>query len=313
MCKKVTLLLGAGAAIPWNAAKTSEITEAMRNSQDHLISCETLGNWINKIVTQDRTVSHLDVNFETYIDLIETAHAFLLTTKTIHPNLKNSFYKFFDLKTEIKEGIDNLKWSNGSNFRSDSISKVTATFYSLIRIIGNQIIPYLDNYWKDDYQCLNEKLKEFCEYFLNTGYVVRAYTLNYDRSIPLVFESNSSGYEFFDGFDVSKVSHDKRHFFLLDKQRILADTWCNSFYNLHGSFHWSFQDGEGDALPFTIMSTKKYRYCPANLLYEDEMKTSNPNERLLQAPIITGYKKTQRINLPPFNYFFHSFFNDIFQ
>lgn len=313
--KKVTLLFGAGAAIPWEAPPTSKITEAIRNSTDHTVDEKTLGNWIHTLLLDNSNSIPNGINFETYVDFIESICTYLLSTDAAHPKLNNSFYKLFELRNEIKEGIENLKCSNGNSFGSNS-DKTIHTFYSLIRIIENQLFSYLNNYEKDDFKKLNEKLRQFCEYFITADFIVRTYTLNYDRSIPLVFETTSSKYEFFDGFDIKNdISYSAENdTYLLNKTRILNDKQCHSFYNLHGSCHWSFQETnyKYPHSRFTLKSTKGYKYYPS-LGNEGKLIQCNPNESLLSSQIITGYKKSQRIALEPFNYFFDSFFNDIQQ
>ncbi len=315
--KKVTVLLGAGAAIPWNAPATSTITNAFKNSTDHIIDQETLGIWMDRILIQELQYPRLSVNFETYVDFMESVSMFLLgQDKHLNYSMQSSLYKLFELRNDITEGIKNLIWSNHSTFSSDAI-KALHSFYSLIRIIGNQVIPYLNNYEKKDIS-LNNKLLQFYEHFITVGYSVRAYTLNYDRSIPLVFESASSRYDIFDGFDITNTYADNNmgDLYLLNRSKVINDTQCHSFYNLHGSFHWSFQDADykvtRSTIPFTIMSTKKYKYYPSSFV-EEYFNNTNPNEKIFPTNIITGYRKTQRANLEPFNFFYHSFFHDIYQ
>lgn len=316
--RKMTLLLGAGAAIPWEAPNTQKITESIRNTTDHIIGNETFGNWIHNLLLRNSNSSPNGINFETYVDFIESVHGYLRSTSTVHRNLINSSYKLFDLKNEINEGLDILKWSNGSYFGADNVLKIGSALDSFIRIIGNQIIPYLNNYAKDDFKQLNERKLQFIEHFINAGFSVRAYTLNYDRSIPLIFETYSTKHEFFDGFDIkSKINvYNKEDLYISNKTRILSDSQCHCFYNLHGSFHWSFQESgykrDSNPFPFTLMSTKQFKDILSRHV-QDQPTISNPNEMLQQFPIITGYKKSQRITLDPFNYFFHNFFSDMHQ
>ena len=214
------------------------------------------------------------------------------------------------------EGIKNISFQNNSTFPSES-AKISSCFYSLIRIIGNEIRKYYSNY-NDGDNLLNWKFKYFIEHFIKIGYSVRAYTLNYDRSVPTIFEGMSSQYEIFDGFDVQEHEARTKDLFFCNKERVLNDSHCHSFYNLHGSFHWSFQDCEykttNGSLPFILMSSKTHNPPASEFIdIESYSLNSNPNERLLQTKIITGYRKMQRINLEPFNYFFHNFFRDIHQ
>lgn len=316
--KKVTFLFGAGAALPWEAPHTKDITEAINNSDDYLINGKTLGIWINGLLTKlsQTQPPNPSINFETYVDFLESVYAYLVEVDpSVNKFYSGSLYRIFELKDEVMKGIQKLE-SNGSSFNSNP-DKIRLCFYSLIRIIRNQINKYLENYGNTALD-VNKKLRYFCEHFMKNGYSVRSYTINYDRSIPLVFESVNSKYEIFDGFDIQNHSVDmtKNDLYFPNKSRILTDAECHSFYNLHGSFHWEFQDCDYKTTnhdsPFTIMSTKKRN--PHNSAHIEEYPiNSNPNEKLLQCPIITGYKKVQRINIEPFNYFFHSFFNDIHQ
>ena len=109
---------------------------------------------------------------------------------------------------------------------------------------GNQIIPYLVNYQTG--HPLSTKLRQFCEHFITTGYSLRSYSLNYDRSIPLVFENRLAKNEIFDGFDIPNtyMSTDLKELNLLNKTKVMDDRQCHSYYNLHGSFHWSFQEAD---------------------------------------------------------------------
>ena len=297
--KKITLLLGAGAAIPWNAPSTTKITGALKNSTDHLVGTVPLGTWINDLLENGNHGQPNNINFETYIDFIESICTHLLTTESGIRTPANLLYNVFKLRDEVIDGIANLKWTNNSSFLTDR-DKVIATYYSMIRMLRNEINNYLPTYTETAFE-LNSKFRSFCEHFINLGFSFRSYSLNYDRSIPLIFEYSSSKHEIFDGFDIL----DDDGLYLLNKSRVLNDIDCNSFYNLHGSFHWEFQ-----GTPLVIKSSKLYKYLPLNPDIADYPIHSNANEKILQSSIITGFKKTQRVNSEPNSYFFDSFFRD---
>lgn len=306
--KKVTILFGAGAAIPWQAPTTKIITNTIKECTDQTVDGIPLGNWINNIVSS--AGNNAVANFETYVDFLESVYSYLKDVKT---DIDQS-HSILQINPEVLEGVKKIKFKNGSTFNSD-YDKVVACFYSFLRNIQNKINKYLDNYIEVSNK-QNQKLKTFIEHFIKIGYSVRSYTLNYDRSIPLIFESSNSKYEIFDGFDIQGHEAGNIDLFFCNKTRILNDTDCNSFYNLHGSFHWIFQDCEykttNSKFPFVLMSSKKYKYFPSAHV-EEFLIDSNPNEKLLQTPIITGFKKIQRISFEPFNYFFHNFFRDVHQ
>jgi SIR2-like domain len=315
--KKVTVLLGAGAAIPWQAPSTARITEAIKNSTDHMVGDQTLGVWMTHLLKPEFNASQNQVTFEAYVDFMESVAIYLLgkdphTSYSIQGNL----YKLFELKDDILAGIEQLTWSNNSRFNSLA-DKTTESFYSLIRIISNQIRPYLNNFDEAE-RPLNIKLRQFCEHFMITGYSLRAYSLNYDRSIPLVFESSSSKYEIFDGFNIPNAYSTSAgaELNLLNKAKVITDKRCHSFYNLHGSLHWSFQDANykvtRNADPYVLMATKKYKSYQ-EYLFEKTAIHANPNERIFPTQIITGYRKTQRTNQEPFSLFYHTFLYDIYE
>lgn len=304
--RKLTILFGAGAASPWRAPSTKLITEAIEQDTDITVREKPLGRWI--IDTIQNGNNNLTANFETYVDFLESVYL-LLSKKTDNRVINQNIY---EIRPEVLQGVKEIKFKNGSQFDSDC-NTIKACFYSLIRIVKNKIVKYLNNYGDTNNE-LNHLLRLFIEYFIKLGHSVRSYSLNYDRSIPLVFESVNSSHEIFDGFDIENKKAEFSKLFTLNRRRLLEDIYCNSFFNLHGSCHWSFQEIDykltSSLLPFTLMSAKQYKYVPEAFI-DDYSIDVNPNERILLTPIITGYRKIQRVNLEPFNYFFHSFFRDI--
>src|SRR5665213_3431174 len=92
--KKITILFGADAALPWKAPTTDIITEAIRSSTDYLIDGETFGKWIDNLLHKyNQNPQNNKINFETYIDFLESIWSYLLETDSkIYSSMKTVSY-----------------------------------------------------------------------------------------------------------------------------------------------------------------------------------------------------------------------------
>jgi len=307
--QKITILYGAGAVNPWQGTTTAGITEAIKDIDSAKVEDQNMGLWLHEMIVKGEGSNNSTINFETYIDFVETICEYLQTGSNLS--------KFFSINSEILKGIENLKYTNGSTFYSN-FEKMQFTFERLISTVKNKIRPYLNNYVSSDFDAVNNAIIRFYNYFLLKGFSIRSYTLNYDRSIPLIFEKYQPNIEIFDGFNIYSDNYleEKSSLFFFNKSRVINDTTCSSFYNLHGSAHWVAK-----SLPYklsnyklaNILSCKNYNHHNSQFDLETNLDKVNPNEKIISSEIITGFKKSQRITVEPFNLFYQNFVIDIFK
>jgi hypothetical protein len=303
--KRILFLLGAGAAYHWFdkskiSASTDDITKEM---ETQIPFCKLLREQLSEMKLPS-------VNFETLVNSIEnlTLHYYGLKEPIDYDNsllFEPSGWVKDYFKTENNESIKNQLFD---------------IYEKCIEIIVDKIKSY-DCCIKDNYEGKNNSLKEFLLFMKNSSNVLRAYTLNYDQMFIDVCKDSTL--EFNDGFEKTsdlvnpKIggSNDFIHKFSIDLIINKIDNDC--FYNLHGSVFWHW-------LHYPFGSTEKSQFVKTfeyfggfsdweSINTGDNLKESNPNERIIKAPIITGFKKLQRLNIEPFNAISNTFYRDCLQ
>jgi NAD-dependent SIR2 family protein deacetylase len=284
--RQIVVLLGAGAAFSWGGVKTKELRNIFIYDKTFEIKGETVGKYLFDVL--DNFFGSTDTNFETFIAVLEEIMNYIID-KT-HIPLTSHLPSIFDL-TDTIETLFNGK--NEDEKREYS--------YELFRHYVNLVIEEIDKYnvelLDEKYSQINSNLVSFIKFFLNRGYSVKFYTTNYDNLIPQILtQNNIKVYEGLNPFNISN----KRFNFKLNcfrKARV-------SHFNIHGSI---FLRQIINQKYETVYSDSK-QILPSIAL---PAGSGNPSERLLFSPIITGYKKTQRMVDKPFNLGFSALTNDL--
>lgn len=198
--KKTVILLGAGAAIPFNGPTTKTLTERIKGGIPH---------WLVDILDSD----YSSYSFETIIAALE----YLLDWQ-VNFMRKEAFTKpeFISIKQSLFSLANKVKMTNSLQLWSyyrDSINTIVETVKEYDRLIGRQTEYHLYS---------------FLSYLSKSG-ALKVYTLNYDRLIPHLFEErgNESLYDGFVGSEPSQSCFRIKEF--VDKQI--------THYNLHGSIY----------------------------------------------------------------------------
>jgi hypothetical protein len=282
------VLLGAGAAMPWDASGSKKIMDKFKEKFVY-DDCRMLFDIFVDFYDGEKDY----FNFETFLAAVEEVLNFVIASTNENRYASNT--SFTPSVLQLKNEIDTLL-ENKSN-----VEKRKYCFYifsKYINIIFSEIKRYNDNVLDDRNKEVNHNLVKFTKYFLKRNYAVKFYTTNYDNIIPQVLGRYFNVYE---GF-INPSSPYKRFNYDLDRFRKA----CLSHFNLHGS----------------IFLRKKMMFCPESkyeTVYDlnnnnfcDSLNenSGNPGELLSFSPIITGYNKTQRTSNLPFDLGFQAFAND---
>lgn len=303
--KRILFLLGAGAAYHWFddsigiSAKTDDITRKMVND---ICFCKVL----YKHLKQKLPV----VNFETLVNSIESL--------TLH---------YYGLKKPIDYDHSLLfqpsKWVS-DYFKTDEKEIIKDQLFDIyekcIEIIVNKIKSY-DCSIKVNYKDKNNSFMDFLLFMKNSSNVLRAYTLNYDQMF--IDACRYSSLKFFDGFERTtdpvhpEISGSEDFIHKFSIAQIINEIDSDCFYNLHGSIFWHWSHCSFDS-PQKSQFIKTSDYFGGysdwkSINTNDNLKESNPNERIIKAPIITGFKKLQRLNIEPFNAISNTLYRDCLQ
>jgi hypothetical protein len=301
--KRILFLLGAGAAYHWFdeskgiSASTDDISKEM---ETQIPFCKFLREQLSKKKLPS-------VNFETIVNSIENL--------TLH---------YYGLKEPIDYDHSLLFEPSGwitDFFNTKDKETIKEQLFDIyekcIEIIVDKIKRY-DCCIKENYKGKNNSLKEFLLFMKNSSNVLRAYTLNYDQMFIDVTMDTSLG--FIDGFEKTEILVDPYiggstdFIYKYSTNQIFNEINRDCFYNLHGSVFWHW-------LHYPFGSTEKSQLVKTSHYfggYSDwgsintggNLKESNPNERIINAPIITGFKKLQRLNFEPFNAISNTFYRD---
>lgn len=292
--KKTLLFLGAGANNQWVGATTKSITHKLIESDCfYCLIKEYLSDEIGR-----------PVNFE---DIISTIDNLFLFYRGNQPPIDSEIPLIFDVKKGIDEYIKHNSIGNEVEF-------VAVKFYKAINIIVKQIRDYAIVI--DEKKESNDLLAGFLK-SISKNNIIRAYTTNYDR-LPIdacKYSTKGKSITFNDGFSVrtdlkpssSENIDDSKRLKGFNLKEVLHNKDSNCYYNLHGSIYW---DWIHEKEQFLLSDDPIDLELHSGDLMKDSIQKGNPNEPFLISPIITGYKKTQRLSLPPFNAYYNAFFYD---
>lgn len=289
--RKIVILLGAGAAMPWRGVSSIKLKDLLiADTNYQMASGVTIGKYLFDIL--DDFYGHDCSNFETFIATLETILNYVLN-KTNTGGINESNTSFTPAILKLKDEIENLLAGKTIDERRNYCGDL---FRYFVNKVVNEIDEYNSNVLDDRFKTTNNHLIAFTKYFLSRNYSVKFYTTNYDSIVPQVLGEHFKVYEGF--YNPSSI--DKRFNFDLE-------TFCMarlSHFNIHGSI---FLKHEVVGIQYETLYSSFSQHLSNTLT----INAGNPSERLLFSPIITGYNKTQRIVNKPFNLGFSAFANDL--
>jgi hypothetical protein len=325
MAKRITFLLGNGAAIPWGARTTDEITRML--CTDPNIPKTTEGVNICQYL-KDKIIAYGHdedkITFETLVNVLEDTHEYFAArlrnqNRFFHFNLPFLFEKqdwIESLKNFTVEDHGTFYW-----FRSDlniypqlpkehfSHSETIDFHYfnNLLAAVLERISVIISGYCLniDNKPKYNDSLRKFINYLCEKGYIVRFYTTNYDRLLPEVFGEE----KVFDGFENPDSESKRFQNYPYDLNKIYNEKDILNYYNLHGCLYWDF-----DSNVFKPFADYQYHFYRT---FETHTDIAGPTEHSPNASelikiwnIITGLKKVQRLAMNPLNAFYSAFQED---
>ncbi len=329
--KKIVILLGAGAAVPWGGKITNELTDDLINE----CTFKTNSNLNYLSFLQENLAEYYhdknpsDINFEFILSSIEWLYEYYSAQEQ-----KNKILYYLSDWTSLFLAKDNLEgefptitadtrpWVENSlcdyTFANNPNLKITVEngypkssfYYKLYFETIKNLKESISCYYEKENTTNNSSLTSFFEYFLNEGYVIRIYSTNYDnipnkcfpKSQPLFngFNMSSNGSEYFE-----KRSGE------IDVRRIINDDNCNCFYNLHGSCNFDFHPYDYKVNGKCNEDEVKYREDNDIVYSDDDFNQTNQNGKpILNPTIITGQQKIIRTALEPYSSFMNSFKRD---
>lgn len=295
--KKIVILTGAGAVIPWNAPSTDKITQRILNDNSLNAKNKPLGLYLFEKLSPYYYADPQNINFEFIIDLIEVFLDYydscIQGRRTV---FKSSFSAIFNIKKEIEKDILGFSPKNKTDLTS-----AFGFFSNAYKLFINLIIEEIEKYSNifSQYQCLNKNFDEFLSQFKN--YKIRFYTTNYDR-LPI----KCSNKEFFDGFDLKD-----KQYFKYNPNKIFDDEVYNSYFNLHGSIYFKTEQ-------IKIYSPMMAGYfdwvCTPDQINKIDNSTpynrDQNRKRLPGTNILAGLSKSPRIFISPQYQFYQKFHFD---
>ena len=314
--KRIVILLGAGATVPWGGKTSDKLTKTVLDPEENetniLSNTEKipLGKFLQRKIEEFYKLneeSHSNeaddakevINFEHVLEIIEYLFSYYRNKNfSNHIWARPSFPSVFKVENEIDNEIPEEEieiW----DIENDKNQKKSVTLYKLYQEIlwrlCEQIRDYSESFGKTDYE---KKDHKFCE-FINTlseRNILRVYSLNYDN---LILQQKGIQDSFFNGFE----SENKYRY---NYSRIIQNADENCFYNLHGSFY--FKDDHIN------------HYAASEIVFEPNTPTvirPEHNVELLGTPIIrsqiiTGSQKLLKTLVQPISAFNYIFRNDCY-
>jgi NAD-dependent SIR2 family protein deacetylase len=301
MSKRIIILTGAGAVIPWGAPSTDDLTQIIRednvfiNEKGYKIG-EYIYSLLNDATKKENRLS--PINFETILYFIELLHEY----KSKINSRSGSFFTrndLFTLKPTIIDELDHFeklnpnfkpypKTSNQKKCTIDTSFGVnrlilneffySELYYHYITLIKDKLTKYESEY--KNFTNLNNNFNFYLKALKGENNTLKIYTLNYDSLF-----SKISDIQFFDGYN-DKSSE-------IDSKKIIESDQLDCFYHLHGSFELNLQGQKSDN--FTNASIQR------NFIQSD----------LIPSNIIAGYNKPERILNKHFYDYYQKFVEDV--
>lgn len=298
MKQKITLLFGAGAAIPWGGQSAFQLTESIisKSSIAKTSSGKNLVQYIIDVLADYHKTESQNINFEQVLNVLELLYEFFYEKDSgnpmqFTPDWPGLFNIIADVDKEIKEDRDQAYKSTTSNKRKGYT--ILKAYKDVVNIIYGHIMTYSANFNNSNYN-LNTKITAFIN-FLRPKFILRAYSLNYDNMLSEVLNYENV----YNGFKLASNNE-------YDYSKIINNEDIDVFYNLHGSFNFD--------VTYSLRPTGRPRITftktPLNVPFNDLVVQDESKRRLIVSPIITGQQKVYYSLFEPFNAFLHAFRKD---
>lgn len=245
-----------------------------------------------------------ETNFETIINALESLISYYNGTSVEADvifgldNTLSNILKHID-HTRSCIIVDGQPVQHGPNRCKEVKFLESIVFEDFMRDIIDAVSVYNNHIRGNSFE--NTYLHKYIENIMSSS-SLRVYTTNYDDTFSYLFPG-----QFFNGFSelLPYPSYDTTNRYQLDAEQILNNNG-NVCYNLHGSIFWIKHNWMSD----------RYCYRPEyTSFFSVGMKRTeegNPKEVILSSPIITGYRKAQRIIQYPFSLLYNTFERDIY-
>jgi hypothetical protein len=324
--KRVVFLLGAGAARIWAEAPSSnDLMNKLLNDTYYRDTIQGLSipQYIKNIL--DSKFSY-GVNFETIIAFLEEVLNYSISelNQPSDPAIDSILPFIFQFNEVINDLNDyRLIGNNSDNQNGEELNyyfspRSTENLISasernikqicfrnmLVRYLGliSSSISHYDSYYPQEEE-INQQLGSFIQFLHSKNNITRFYTTNYDRKLPNLFKD----LKIFDGFNDYYSAGYERNWHPADLKRITEDRNCITYYNLHGCINWHERLSSSSLFSEYFCNPHQ---CDNYQIYSSQNQT-NPGQKLFASNIITGYNKSQRITISPFNHLFNSFYTDL--
>jgi hypothetical protein len=318
MTKKAVYLFGAGAAIPWNAPNTSDLTTLVLNSGFY---CKNGTKRVTQKIVE--TLSNYfpieEINFETILNVIEELLVF--HSSRDYKNTNSFLFPFLESRCFLDEIFNyemNGDWQHGSSLiikgfelesgKSSFSNQSPQQFYlqllyaNVLTVISARVSSY-SYHTTEVTKVVTENNRELNNNFYNwinsevgNNSTVRFYTLNYDRLFSVLLKKR--GINIFEGAECeSELTPEE--ILPFDVKKIATDFTSNIHYNLHGSSFWDVRNRNHHQLP----SIQYFLTGAPNLssnLWEQPLAQMEKGKIINPSNIITGYQKTQKTSMSPF-------------
>jgi len=324
---RVVFLFGAGATLSWNSPTTYELTSLVRKSGFKINDNKTTITEFIFQQLQKNGYSEKDINFETIINVIEELIVYysqfnsdkklpsLLSCLLIN-NFEEEIFNFSVKGGEAHHGYQlqipkNVDYDFSKYAYHNETPKQFFLLHLLIKIltdISTRISKYAYHTQGHSVIETNNSISQaFCKWMKihSDKNILRLYTLNYERIFKILLEGN--GISLFEGFDCGG-NIPKGDYLRANIPKILSDTQCNSYYNLHGSAYWKVLSLDKNDLPNPEIALTSGLNLPIN--NKPASFQIEKGKTLLVTNIITGYQKVQKSIISPFRQIHSAFDKD---
>jgi len=320
--KTITILLGAGAAMPWDAPSSQAILHELICDTSFLNSSrtkslfETVRDLIAEFYNSNRKK---EINFEHVFNNMEMLASYFYEQSDFRiPQFHGTSSLWFDINKENYSKLSNFETSTIENDNERvRLYNNTATNQYLgeypkrvidwvyfnkaiehyLEIVRRLVLNYDRNSITPKHEGLNDKFYCFYKQLKECGFTVRIYTTNYDILFQRILEEKFNNRLFF-GFEDGFHGNSKP-----DIKRILSDFESDCYYNLHGSIYWKYN--------YDQISTQYFEYTHCYSSNPVSVgKTIDQGKYSLIHNIVTGFNKTSKINIEPLNAFYSTLMRD---
>ncbi len=232
--KRTTILIGAGAALPWGAPKTEDLTNLLLNDSKAVTkSGKPFGLFLKEVLENYYGKNNKEINFESLLNAVEILYEFYNNKNIPNPIRFHPLWtSLVDISGRIKSEFPEYKTISTGSIYSFKLSNVVFRncflenptglisneiiegyyFYLLytryIGIVAEKIKEYELNCSSKEHECYNTRLKGFLNSLIKDEFILRVYSLNYDSLISTLCDD----IKFFQGF-TERASNENEIFY----------------------------------------------------------------------------------------------------